>query len=177
MDKELFMSEVKDWLVQTGTVRELQTKLRSDLIKAITAQAGEGHSKARSLKIRPQELAKKPDDPGQCALNLMVIEHLMTRKCWYSCSVMANEADFGPKMAPPNIEEVAVHQAATSSHKDNKPTKSQHPVKLSIQEVQQVLELLSGFPEPAALAEAGFTFGRKPYHRPFAIPYFHFWHS
>ena len=135
MDKELFMSEVKDWLVETGKVKELQTKLRADLIKAITNTKG--------LKVKPATNAavSATSQPADCALDLLVMEHLMTRKFWYASSVLASEADFG-RFNPPNIEETCL----VGSNSQNKNAKTQHPVKFSTQEVHSVMGemLLSG---------------------------------
>ena len=142
MDKELFMSEVKDWLVETGKVKELQTKLRADLIKAIT--------NTRGLKVKPATAAvSATSQPADCALDLLVMEHLMTRKFWYASSVLASEADFG-RFNPPNIEETCL----VGNKSQNKNAKSQHPVKFSTQEVHSVMgEML----QSGQMPDQGFT--------------------
>ena len=122
MDRETFVSQVKDWLIESGAVRQLQTKLRSDLIEAITK------SEDNRLKIRTKGNIRCSPEDG--TLNTLLIEHLMTRGLWYSSSVMANEADFAP-WQPPNIEETVVVGSGQSSQ--------QHPVKMTDEQISGIL--------------------------------------
>ena len=162
MDKESFISQVKDWLVETGTVKELQTKLRADLIRAITTQTAESGATKGRLKIKVNT-SKNPETnhPFEGALNLMVIEHLMTRKLWYSSSVLANEADFAP-FKPPDIEEVVITSA--SGNQTNVANKSQHPIKMTSSQISQVLDSLDdsreSLPNPIFVDHTSSEYGR-----------------
>ena len=84
MDREKFSSEVKNWLLESGRIKDLQTQLRRDLVQFL-------------LNRKP--LKKKSPKPEtsvkDASLNLLILEHLARRGHWFTASVMASEVNFG----------------------------------------------------------------------------------
>ncbi len=106
MDKEEFASEIKAWLQDSGTLRDMQTKLRKELFEAML------------LKKQNQDRAEKETSESDKALNLLILEHLMQRGLWYTASIMTSEAEF--LEPPPEIEQVT---STSSSYKRHNPAK------------------------------------------------------
>ena len=94
MEKERFVNDIKDWLYDSGAIRDLQTRLRKELIESIASKGPQKEWK------RPSPSKGKESDP---AFNMLIMEHLMTRGLWYTASVMAKEAVFLPDLPPPQV--------------------------------------------------------------------------
>ena len=95
MEKEKFVSEIQNLLHENGAVKELQTKIRSELIQIL-------------LNKRHLQPSKEMSEFDK-SLNLLIIEHLMQKGLWYSASIMASEAEFIEP--PPEIETVMTNSS------------------------------------------------------------------
>ena len=91
MDSHTFKSEVREWLEKSGKLKELQTKLRSDLIK--------GLSEKRKAKGNTAEV-DTPVPEAKKAINSLVLEQLILSGHWYTASVFASEATFLEDLDP-----------------------------------------------------------------------------
>ena len=90
MDKSKFISEIENILHENGAIKELQTKIRSELIDIL-------------LNKRHLQPCKDITDSDK-SINFLIIEHLMQNGLWYTASIMASEAEFIEP--PPEIETV-----------------------------------------------------------------------
>ena len=66
MDKEKFMREIQTILIENGAVKELQTKIRSELIQILM----------NKTQLQPS----KEVSEAEKATNLLIIEYLMTNQ-------------------------------------------------------------------------------------------------
>ena len=70
MEKDKFVQEIETLLHDNGAIKELQTKLRSDLIQIL-------------LNKKQVQVTKEVSDRDK-AINLLVLEHLMQNGLWYT---------------------------------------------------------------------------------------------
>ena len=108
MDRDNFVHEIEKLLQENGAIKELQTKLRSDLIQIL-------------LHKKQPQVSKDISDFDK-ALNLLIIEHVMQKGFWYSASVMSSEAEFIEP--PPEIETVLTGSSGSIKRYD--PAKFRH---------------------------------------------------
>ena len=76
MDKAEFINEIENILHENGAIKELQTKIRSELIEIL-------------LNKKQLQPCKDVTDVDK-SVNLMIIEHLMQNGLWYTASIMAS---------------------------------------------------------------------------------------
>ena len=119
MDKEQFASEVEQLLHENGAIKELQTQLRSELIQI--------------LMNKKQPKVSRDFSDRDKTLNLLIIEHLMSKELWFTCSVLASEAEFIE--SPPEIETVITSGTNRRSRRHN-------PAKLSTASISNILRHL-----------------------------------
>jgi hypothetical protein len=93
--------------VADSMIRELQSKLRKDLIEVV----------AKKTKV-PGLPDKDEKDPLALRLYSLIAEYLMARGLWYSASVFVTEARF--KVNPPEIEIVQTLGETTKRHSPRK---------------------------------------------------------
>ena len=114
MDKDKFVQEIETLLHDNGAIKELQTKLRSDLIQIL-------------LNKKQLQVTKEISDRDK-AVNLLILEHLMQNGMWYTASIMASEAEF--LEPPPEIETVLTKNAG--SFKRHTPARFEHSTLLNV---------------------------------------------
>ena len=114
MDKERFASEIEQLLHENGAIKELQTQLRSELIQIL-------------MNKKQPKVSKDVSDRDK-TLNLLIIEHLMSKELWFTCSVMSSEASFIEP--PPEIETVITSGKKFRRH---------NPAKLSTVSIHNIL--------------------------------------
>ena len=119
MDKERFASEVEQLLHENGAIKELQTQLRSELIQIL-------------MNKKQPKVSKDFSDKDK-TLNLLIIEHLMSKELWFTCSVMASEAEFIEP--PPEIETVITGATKITKRRHN-------PAKLRTASISNILRNL-----------------------------------
>ena len=119
MDKERFASEVEQLLHENGAIKELQTQLRSELIQIL-------------MNKKQPKVSKDFSDKDK-TLNLLIIEHLMSKELWFTCSVMASEAEFIEP--PPEIETVITSGSTITKRRHN-------PAKLRTASISNILRNL-----------------------------------
>ena len=127
MEKERFASEVEQLLHENGAIKELQTQLRSELIQIL-------------MNKKQPKVSRDISDRDK-TLNLLIIEHLMSKELWFTCSVMASEASFIEP--PPEIETVITRGKKTRRH---------NPAKLSTASISNILKNLDNANLSAQLA-------------------------
>ena len=118
MDKEQFASEVEQLMHDNEAIKELQTQLRSELIQI--------------LMNKKQPKVSRDFSDRDKTLNLLIIEHLMSKELWFTCSVLASETEFIEP--PPEIETVI-----TSG---NRRSRRHNPAKLSTASISNILRHL-----------------------------------
>lgn len=121
MEKQKFVEQIQALLHENGAVKELQTKIRSELI----------HILMNKRHLKPIKDVSEQDK----AINLLVIEHLMQKGLWYTASIMSAEAEFIEP--PPEIETV------TTSSYPSGVSKRQNPAKLSHLSIANILRNLN----------------------------------
>ena len=114
MDKDKFVAEIEQLLYENGAVKELQTKMRAELVQI--------------LLNKKQPKVTRDLSNFDKALNLLILEHLMLNGHWYSASILASEADF--LEPPPEIETVTTPNAGT--FKRHNPAKLERSTILNI---------------------------------------------
>ena len=129
MDKASFINEIENILHENGAIKELQTKIRSELIEIL-------------LNKKQLQPCKDVTDIDK-SVNLLVIEHLMQNGLWYTASIMASEAEFIEP--PPEIETVMTTNSGV--------VKRHNPAKLSHISVANVLRALENPNLSAKLSE------------------------
>ena len=77
MEKARFINEIENILYENGAIKELQTKIRSELIEIL-------------LNKRQLQPCKDVTDIDK-SVNLLIIEHAMQNGLWYTASIMASE--------------------------------------------------------------------------------------
>ena len=108
MDKDKFVREIETLLHDNGAIKEIKTKLRSELVQIL-------------LNKKQLQVTKEVTDRDK-AVNLLILEHLMQNGLWYSASILASEAEFIEP--PPEIETVLTSNAG--SFKRHTPAKFSH---------------------------------------------------
>ncbi len=103
MDKNEFIAEIQNLLVHNGSVKELQTKIRAELIQI--------------LMNKKQLQPNRDISDVEKTLNYVIIEHLMQCGLWYTASVMSAEAEFIEP--PPEIETVISNNSKTVTRRHN----------------------------------------------------------
>jgi hypothetical protein len=98
MDSDKFSSEIQSWMLESGAVKELKTRLRKEMYEMLLAR------KTKNINIKNDKKSKKCWSDFDLAMNLLIVEHLMQRGLWYTASVMVSEAEFLEE--PPEIEVV-----------------------------------------------------------------------
>ena len=77
MEKARFINEIENILYENGAIKELQTKIRSELIEILL----------NKRQIHPCKDVMDIDK----SVNLLIIEHAMQNGLWYTASIMASE--------------------------------------------------------------------------------------
>ena len=129
MDKAEFINEIENILHENGAIKELQTKIRSELIEIL-------------LNKKQLQPCKDVTDVDK-SVNLLIIEHLMQNGLWYTASIMASEAEFIEP--PPEIETVMTTNSGV--------VKRHSPAKLRQMSVANVLRALDNPNLSAKLSE------------------------
>ena len=88
MDSTKMAAEVREWLEESGILKEMQARLRAKMIERLMDK----NRKGSRLKTKH---ASQPR--GSAALNSLFLEHLLHTKLWYTAAVFTREAtdDFG----------------------------------------------------------------------------------
>ena len=88
MDSTKMAAEVREWLEESGILKEMQARLRAKMIERLMDK----NRKGSRLKTKH---ASQPR--GSVALNSLFLEHLRHTKLWYTAAVFTREAtdDFG----------------------------------------------------------------------------------
>lgn len=92
MDVPQFRTEIQAWLKDSGKLKEMQTRLRSEMIQQL---------RSGKKQIQPPS---RPPSAKKLALNTLILEQLMRSECWYSASILASEAHFPDDSAPPMLD-------------------------------------------------------------------------
>jgi hypothetical protein len=72
MDSSQLASEVRDWLQESGVMREMQTRLRAKMIDRIMIKGGG--------KLKGGEKVESECTERQRAINSLILEHLLRRR-------------------------------------------------------------------------------------------------
>ena len=118
MEKEKFVNEIQNLLHENGAVKELQTKIRSELIQVL-------------LNKKHLQPCKEVTE-SEKSINLLIIEYLMQKGLWYTASIMVSEAEFIEP--PPEIETVITNSVGT--------VRRHNPSKLSHISIATILRTL-----------------------------------
>ena len=88
MDSTKMAAEVREWLEESGILKEMQSTLRAKMIERLMDKNKRGHRLKNKNASLPQRTA---------ALNSLFLEHLLHSRLWYTAAVFAREAtdDFG----------------------------------------------------------------------------------
>ena len=122
MDSEKFSSEIQTWMLESGAVKELKTRLRKEMYDLLLAR------KTKNINVVNDKSSKKCVSEFDLAMNLLIVEHLMKKGLWYTASVMVSEAEFLEE--PPEIEVVTSTKKCQNSDRVQE-YKRQSPAKLS----------------------------------------------
>ena len=98
MDSDRFAAELEAWMRDSGQVRNIRTRLRTDLVQAMLGKKRGGAGDKSAPAPAPTR-----------ALHSLLLEHLSRSGLWYSASVLSSEADLllegvspaGPSNGPP----------------------------------------------------------------------------
>ena len=88
MDSTKMAAEVREWLQESGILKEMQASLRAKMIERLMDK----NKKGNRLKNKNASLPRR-----SAALNSLFLEHLLHERLWYTAAVFTREAtdDFG----------------------------------------------------------------------------------
>ena len=84
-------AEVREWLEESGILKEMQTRLRAKMIERLMDRSKKGNNSRLNNDFPPSKSA--------AALNSLILEHLLRARLWYTAAVFTREAsdDYGCK--------------------------------------------------------------------------------
>ena len=88
MDSTKLAAEVREWLEESGILKDMQARLRAKMIERLMEKKKKGNILNNNSASLPRRSA---------ALNSLFLEHLLRARLWYSAAVFTREAtdDFG----------------------------------------------------------------------------------
>ena len=93
MDSIRMAAEVREWLEESGILKEMQTRLRAKMIERLMDR------NKKSKKGNNSRLNNGSSSPSKSAsaLNSLILEHLLRARLWYTAAVFTREAsdDYG----------------------------------------------------------------------------------
>ena len=91
MDSTKMAAEVREWLEESGILKEMQARLRAKMIERLMDKDKKGS------RFKAKHASQPPRPPLSAAMNSLFLEHLLHTKLWYTAAVFTREAtdDFG----------------------------------------------------------------------------------
>jgi len=88
MDSTKLAAEVREWLEESGILKDMQARLRAKMIERLMDKKKKGNILKNNSASLPRRSA---------SLNSLFLEHLLRARLWYSAAVFTREAtdDFG----------------------------------------------------------------------------------
>ena len=83
MDSTKMAAEVREWLEESGILKEMQARLRAKMIERLMDK----NKKGNRLKNKTASLPRR-----SAALNSLFLEHLLQARLWYTAAVFTREA-------------------------------------------------------------------------------------